>query len=131
MRMVASMGMPTCKGAEDAKKKPPRETFRASVKCSVLSAATPTARKRRGVRCATRASCRRSVAFITTSYARARVGTRARQNGRLIQAYQRDRRGQVPKIGWVRDTSTFRKQAPQRASDLAWPANPLYKFKWI
>src|SRR5205085_5635116 len=61
MRMVASMGMPTCKGAEEAKKNPPRETFKASVKCSVVSEATPTARNRSGVRWLTRASWRRSL----------------------------------------------------------------------
>src|SRR2546429_1013915 len=64
MRRVASMGMPTCRGADEAKKKPPRETFRASVKCSVLSAATPSARKRRGVRRLRRVNCRRSATFI-------------------------------------------------------------------
>src|SRR5229473_1638903 len=37
IRRVASMGIPTCRGADDAKKNPPRETFRASVKCSVRS----------------------------------------------------------------------------------------------
>jgi len=34
----ASRGIPTCSGAEDAKKNPPRDIFSASVKCSVLSA---------------------------------------------------------------------------------------------
>src|SRR5947209_20060031 len=67
MRKVASMGVPTWRGADEAKKKPPRETFKASVKCSVLSAATPRARKRRGVRRLRRASCRRSVIFILSS----------------------------------------------------------------
>ena len=61
------MGTPTCSGAEEAKKKPPRETFRASVKCSVLSEATPKARKRRGVRRLSRVSCRRSATFILSS----------------------------------------------------------------
>src|SRR6202023_4205426 len=50
--------------ADEAKKKPPRETFSASVKCSVLSAATPSARKRRGVRRLRRVNCRRSATFI-------------------------------------------------------------------
>src|SRR5437879_7428766 len=64
MRRVASMGMPAGRGAAEAKKKPPRETFRASVKCSVLSAATPSARKRRGGRRLRRDNCRRSATFI-------------------------------------------------------------------
>ena len=64
MRSVASMGVPTCSGADEAKKNPPRDTFRASVKCSVLSAATPRARKRRGVRRLRRAIWRRSDTFI-------------------------------------------------------------------
>ena len=50
MRKVTSSGIPTCSGADDAKKNPPRETFNASVKCSLLSLATPNARKRNGVR---------------------------------------------------------------------------------
>src|SRR5437879_11968882 len=67
MRSVASMGIPTCRGAEEAKKNPPRETFRASVKCSVLSEATPRARKRRGVLRLRRVSCRRSATFMLPS----------------------------------------------------------------
>jgi hypothetical protein len=73
IRSVASIGIPTWRGADDAKKNPPRETFNASVKCSVLSAATPRARKRRGVRRLRRASCRRSVTFIFLLPARGRI----------------------------------------------------------
>jgi hypothetical protein len=38
---VTSNGIPTCNGPDEAKKNPPREIFRASVKCSDRSAATP------------------------------------------------------------------------------------------
>lgn len=60
IRMVASIGIPTCSGAEVAKKNPPFEMFSASVKCSVLSAASPMARKRSGVLKLYRVNCRRS-----------------------------------------------------------------------
>ena len=45
---------------ELAKKNPPVEISMASVKCSVLSAATPSTLKRNGVRIAYRVNCRRS-----------------------------------------------------------------------
>src|SRR4029077_5093907 len=75
------MGIPTCRGAEEAKKNPPRETFSASVKCSVLSEATPSARKRNGVRRLRRVSCRRSDAFILSSPARGRSGANSLEFG--------------------------------------------------
>ncbi len=50
IRSVTSSCIPTRSGAEEAKKNPPRETFSASVKCSLLSAAIPSARNRKGVR---------------------------------------------------------------------------------
>src|SRR5712692_9992337 len=81
MRRVASMGIPTCRGADDAKKNPPRETFRASVKCSVLSAATPSARKRRGVRRLRRANWRRSDTFILSSPREEGSGANSRECG--------------------------------------------------
>src|SRR6266404_264133 len=80
MRKVASMGVPTWRGADEAKKKPPRETFKASVKCSVLSEATPRARKRRGVRRLRRASCRRSVTFILASPRKEGSGADSRES---------------------------------------------------
>src|SRR5258708_10615162 len=58
------MVIPSCGGADEAKKNPPRETFKDSVKCSVRSEATPRARKRRGVRRLRRLSWRRSATFI-------------------------------------------------------------------
>src|SRR5438132_14381996 len=75
------MGMTTCSVADEEKKKPPRETFSASVKCSVLSEATPRDRKRRGVRRLRRASCRRSVTFISSSPARGRWSADTRDLG--------------------------------------------------
>src|SRR5258707_15822570 len=42
--------MPTCSGADEAKKNPPREILMASVKCSLLSEARLMARKRKEVR---------------------------------------------------------------------------------
>src|SRR5258708_22633281 len=56
MRSVQSIGMPTCNGADEAKKNPPREILMASVKCSLLSEARLIARKRREVRMLWRAA---------------------------------------------------------------------------
>src|SRR5258708_27729288 len=80
MRKVASMGVPTWRGADEAKKKPPRETFKASVKCSVLSEATPRARKRRGVRRLRRARCRRSGTFFLASPRKEGSGADSRES---------------------------------------------------
>src|SRR6266849_6607902 len=85
IRRVASRGIPTCSGAEDAKKNPPRDIFSASVKCSVLSAATPNARKRNGVRMLVRANCRRSDAFIWTSCAGKTSVAGSRNKGRYLK----------------------------------------------
>src|SRR5882762_11246553 len=85
IRTVASRGIPTCSGAEEAKKTPPRDIFSASVKCSVLSAATPNARKRSGVRMLVRANCRRSDAFIWTSCARKKSVAGSRNKGRYLK----------------------------------------------
>src|SRR5260370_31975672 len=81
MRRVGSMGTPTCRGVADAKRTPARETFRASVKCSVLSEATPRARKRRGVRRLRRVSCRRSATFILSSPREEGSGAGSREFG--------------------------------------------------
>src|SRR5713226_952763 len=84
------MGIPTCRGADDAKKKPPRETLRASVKCSVRSEATPRARKRRGVRRLRRLSWRRSATFIVSSTARGNILAQALANS-VERCLQRNR----------------------------------------
>src|SRR5713226_7469620 len=119
IRRVASMGIPTWRGADEAKKKPPRETFKASVKCSVLSEATPRARKRSGVRRLRRASCRRSVAFILSSPREEGSGADSRESdGGYLQRNRASRavkyqswHGQevpVPVVGWSSLKSTAR-----------------------
>jgi hypothetical protein len=67
MRIVASIGIPTCNGAEVTKKNPPRETLIASEKCSLRSPARPSVRKRKGIRLRKRSSCRRSTGDIGES----------------------------------------------------------------
>src|SRR5258708_38320921 len=74
MRRVASIEVPPGGGAEAEKKKPPLETFRASVKCSDLSEARPTARKRSGVRTGCRVTCRLSEADMMAILLRPRNG---------------------------------------------------------
>jgi hypothetical protein len=46
---VTSNRIPTCSGADEAKKNPPRETFNASVKCSLVSVPAPSAQNLNGV----------------------------------------------------------------------------------
>src|SRR5258708_39126009 len=74
MRRVASIEVPPGGGAEAEKKNPPLETFRASVKCSDLSEARPTARKRSGVRTGCRGTCRLSEADMMAILLPARKG---------------------------------------------------------
>jgi hypothetical protein len=57
---VASMGMPTCNGAEVTKKNPPREILVVSAKCSAGPDANPSGRKRNGTRIRKRSRCLRS-----------------------------------------------------------------------
>src|SRR5258708_13591519 len=61
-------------GPEVGKKNPPLETFRGSVKCSDLSEARPTGRKRSGVRTGCRVTCRLSEADMMAILLRARKG---------------------------------------------------------